>query len=340
MSRYEGKKSNLAPPDLKADFAGLKVLVTGGAGAIGSNLVRQLVAWGSKVVAIDDFSAGQRQNLGEVENQIEFIEGDIRQDDVLGRAFANKPDLVFHLAAFFANQNSVEFPEQDLATNGMGTLQLCRWATEVGSRRLIFASSSCVYGMAAGAISESAPLDPHTPYAITKILGEQYVRFYGQYFGLDTVVLRLFNSFGPGEMPGRYRNVIPNFINRALQGEPLALTGTGEETRDFTFVGDTVRGMLLAGALPEAVGQTFNLGTGKETRIVDLALAVNEITGSNGGLVHHPPRSWDRISRRCAQIGKARKMIGYEPEVDLREGLEITYRWLLEQVGTPADMAV
>lgn len=311
-------------------FTGKRVLVTGGAGAIGSNLVKALAFLGSQVVVVDDLSSGFSYNLHTVRKEIEFIHGDITQDRLLEQLSQQPVDLVFHLAAFFANQNSVEHPEQDLATNGLGTLKLCRWASRAGVKRFIFSSSSCVYGEASGRIYETVPLDPHTPYAMTKILGEEYIEFYGRHYGLETVTLRYFNSFGPGEFPGQYRNVIPNFFEKALRNEPLPLTGTGEETRDFTFVVNTVRGTLLAGMSPGAAGKVFNIATGQETRIVDLAMAINEIAGSPAGVVYQQRRSWDRIERRCACIDRAGEVLGYEPLISLEEGLLSTYRWFLE----------
>jgi nucleoside-diphosphate-sugar epimerase len=320
---------------LRAHYHGAQVLVTGGAGAIGSNLTRALVALGSAVVVVDDLSSGFLKNLHPVADRIVFVEGDIVKDEVLAKVFARRFDLVFHLAALFANQNSVEHPEQDLATNGMGTLKLCSRSVESGVGRFVFASSSCVYGGAGGRIAEGAPCAPHTPYAMTKLLGEQYVGFHHRHHGLQTVVLRYFNSFGPGEYPGPYRNVIPNFMARARRGEVLPLTGDGEETRDFTFVADTVRGTLMAGMVPEAAGQTLNLGTGQETRIRDLAVAINEIAGNAAGIRYVERRSWDHIPHRCACVDRAREVLGYKPEVALEEGLAATYRWVQESGCEP-----
>lgn len=320
----------LAFAGMQGYFADKRVLVTGGAGAIGSNLVKALRFLGSQVVVVDDLSSGYLNNLHSVRNEVNFVRGDITQDGILAQLGQQRIDLVFHLAAFFANQNSVEHPEQDLATNGLGTLKLCRWASAAGVKRFVFTSSSCVYGGASGKISETEPLDPHTPYAMTKVLGEEYIEFYGRHYGLETVTLRYFNSFGPGEFPGKYRNVIPNFFERALRHEPLPLTGTGEETRDFTFVVNTIRGTLMAGMVPGAAGQVFNIGTGKETRIVDLAMAINEITGNPTGVVYYERRNWDRIERRCASIDRAAEVLGYEPLISIDEGLKATYRWFLE----------
>ena len=312
---------------LRAFYRDKRILVTGGAGAIGGNLTKKLVSLGADVVVLDDLSSGSIESICSVESQIHFIKADIAHLEAWQALLPERVDLVFHLAAFFANQNSVEFPERDLATNGMGTLNLCRWASDSRVGRLVFASSSCVYGAAGGKISENEGLDPHTPYAMTKVLGEQYVDFHRRHCGLDTVVLRYFNSYGPGEFPGLYRNVIPNFIDKARNKEVLPLTGNGRETRDFTYVGDTVCGTLLAGMVSAASGGTFNIGTGRETSIGDLADIINEMTDNEAGCQHHPRREWDRINSRCADIGRARQILGYESSTSLQEGIDRTYAW-------------
>jgi UDP-glucose 4-epimerase len=175
-------------------FTGKRVLVTGGAGAIGNNLVRQLVYLGADVVTIDNLSSSQRENVADVEDMIDFIVGDIVADSVLARAFARPVDYVFHLAALFANQNSVEHPEDDLRTNGLGTLKLLKKSVDTAVQRFVFASSSCVYGGRGEALSEDMELALDTPYAITKALGEQYVQFFAHQYGLSTAIVRYFNS--------------------------------------------------------------------------------------------------------------------------------------------------
>jgi UDP-glucose 4-epimerase len=317
---------------LRGFYSGKSILVTGGAGAIGSNLSKKLVALGARVVVVDDLSSGFIDNIHPIQDGMSLVRGDIAEWDALKPQLPKRVDLVFHLAAFFANQNSVEFPERDLATNGMGTLNICRWASETGVGRLVFSSSSCVYGAASGQIDEETPLDPHTPYAITKVLGEQYVQFHHRHCGLDAVILRYFNSYGPGEYPGMYRNVIPNFIDKARRGEALPLTGNGRETRDFTFVGDTVSGTLLAGMKTEASGGIFNIGTGRETHIGDLAVHINELVENSAGCTYLPRRDWDRIDRRLACIDRARNVLGYDPSTSLLEGLDKTRAWF-EQVA-------
>src|SRR4030067_883037 len=219
-------------------YGGQVVLVTGGAGAIGSNLTRALAEAGAKVIVLDDLSSAERWNVPSLPGVL-FVEGDILDEVKLKRVFCERPRIVYHLAAFFANQNSVDHPETDLDVNGLGTLRLLEYSLFTGVKRFIFASSGCsIYGSSAPLPlrEEFMSLNLSTPYQITKMLGELYCNFFYNHYGLPVVKTRFFNSYGPGEMPGQYRNVIPNFIYWALRGEPLPITGSGEETRDITSV--------------------------------------------------------------------------------------------------------
>jgi len=303
------------------------ILVTGGCGAVGSNLVGRLINMGCKsVTVIDNLTSGLVENLPTSSN-LTFIEGDITLPKDLDRAFQKDIDVVFHLAARFANQNSVENPIEDLNTNIKGTLLLLEYSRRKYVK-FIYTSSSCVYGNKKGELNES---DIHylldTPYAISKLTGEYYTKFYQDFYGLNTVVLRLFNSYGPNERDGKYRNVIPNFIARALRQEPLIITGTGDETRDFTFVGDVVDALTAAAEKEEATGSVFNIGSGKETRIIELANIINELTGNKAGIQFAPRRPWDKITRRAAGIAKAKAILGYSPKVQLEEGIRETINW-------------
>lgn len=315
-------------------YRGKTILVTGGAGAIGSNLVRALLtAESERVVVVDDLSSGFKWLLPE-DPRLILVQGSVLDEEKLRFAFSFKPHIVFHLAAHFANQNSVEHPETDLLVNGLGTFRVLFYSHLAGSQRVVFASSGCsVYGSDAPLpFDESMPYSSHldTPYQIHKLLGELYCNYFHDYYKLPVAIARYFNVYGPGEVPGRYRNVIPNFIWWAMCRQPLPITGTGEETRDFTYVGDIVDGTLRLGVLEEAIGEAFNLASGTETRIIYLANMINEITGNNAGLIYLPKRSWDRSTRRRASIEKARKKLGYEPRVEMREGLKKTYQWFIE----------
>ena len=278
---------------------------------------------------LDDLSSGY---CTLVPDGAELVVGSVADPDDVATAFAASPEYVLHLAALFANQNSVDHPIRDLEVNGRGTLAILEAAVAHGVRKVLNVSSSCVYGDAEVMSETETALRPHTPYAVTKLLGEHYCTFFAEHHGLDVVSVRPFNVYGPGEHPGRYRNVIPNFFARALRGEPLVITGTGEETRDFTFSGDVVDGMLAALAAPTDPGAVFNLGSGRETPIAHLATLVNEIAGSAAGLELVPRRSWDHVARRRADISRAREAFGYDAPTRLEEGLRRTHAWLASVV--------
>jgi UDP-glucose 4-epimerase len=306
------------------------VVVTGGAGAIGSRLVSRCLDLGAEhIVAVDNLTSGHAWLLPP-HPAVRFVQADVC--DLLDLEIAAANPTVFHLAAFFANQNSVDHPRDDLHTNGLGTLTTMIWAAARGARRFVYASAGCsIAGHGIDApIREDMPvsLALDTPYQITKALGE----FYCNYFNpqIPTVRCRFFNSYGPGEVPGPYRNVIPNFIWRALHGEPLMITGTGDETRDFIYVDDLVSGLLAAAERPEASGEAFNLGTGIQTRIVDLAEIVIKACRSTSRIEYGPRRPWDRSIHREADISKAKTALGFQPSVGIREGIERTVDWFRE----------
>lgn len=316
-------------------YAGKRILVTGGSGCIGSNLVKTLLKAESepeRIVVIDDLSASYEWNLPK-DPRVYFVKGSILDEERMKRAFSFKPHYVFHLAAHFANQNSVDHPETDLMVNALGTLKVLQYANLVGVERFVFASSGCsVYGNKAPMPlrEDFVSLRLDTPYQINKLVGELYCNYFHDYYGLPVAIARYFNVYGPGEVPGKYRNVIPNFIWWALHKQPLPITGTGEETRDFTFVEDIVDGTLRMGVVKEAVGEAINLASETETRVIDLANWINEIAGNDAGIVFKPRRDWDKVVKRRASIDKARKLLGYEPKMDIRTGLKRTYDWILE----------
>lgn len=316
-----------------SEYTGKKVLITGGAGCIGSNLVRALVKTNvEKIIVLDDFSSSPSWNLPN-HPEIIVINGSILCEEKLKRAFAEKPHYVFHLAAHFANQKSIDNPETDLMVNGLGILKTLQYAHLAGVGKFVFASSGCsVYGSQAPLPlkEDFVSLRLDTPYQIHKLLGELYCNYFRNYYGLPVAIARYFNVYGPGEVPGKYRNVIPNFIWLALHGQPLPVTGSGEETRDFTFVEDIVDGTLRMGIVEEAVGEAVNLASEIETRVIDLAIWINELVGNDAGVVFKPRRGWDNIVRRRASIEKAGKILGYEPKTSIKAGLKKTYGWILE----------
>jgi len=312
-------------------YAKKTILFTGGAGCIGSNLAKALLEGDpAKVIILDDLSAGYEWNIPK-DPKVTFLQGSVLDEEIMRRAFKFKPNHVFHLAAHFANQNSVDYPESDLMVNGLGTLRILEQSRLAKVERFVFASSGCsVYGSSASLPLTEDFISIHldTPYQMNKLVGELYCNYFSDYYKLPVSVARYFNVYGPGEVPGAYRNVIPNFIWSAMNGSALPVMGTGEETRDFTFVNDIVDGTLRLGVMKGALGEAFNLASGTETKIVDLALYINEITSNKAGIVYTPKRDWDKSTRRRASIEKAQSLLGYQPRTPFGEGVRRTYEWI------------
>ena len=316
-------------------YEGKSILVTGGAGAIGSNLIialSKLVGSKGKIIVLDNLSAIKYPdpfNVTPLPN-IMFVLGDVRNDVDLKRVFREEPRIVFHLAAFFANQNSVDYPETSAEVDVIGHIKILEYSRLAKVERFIYASSGCaIYGS-----YPKLPLKEDfismkltTPYQINKMTGEMYCNFYYHHYELPIVNCRFFNSYGPGEVPGQYRNVIPNFIYWSMKGKPLPITGTGEETRDFTYVLDLVQGLIKAGYYETAIGENFNLAAGREVSIKDVANLVLKVTGNKAGLVFKQRRKWDTKPRLLASIEKARTLIGYEPIFEFEEGFKTNIEW-------------
>lgn len=323
----------MKPEQILQNYSNKKVLITGGAGCIGSNLVQALLkAEAEKVTLLDDFSSSYRWNIPN-NPKVALINGSILNEEALKRAFSEKPQYVFHLAAHFANQNSVDHPETDLTVNGLGTLKMLEYAHLAGVEKFVFASSGCsVYGSQAPLPLKEDFVSLHldTPYQIHKLLGELYCNYFYNYYRLPVAIARYFNVYGPGEVPGKYRNVIPNFVWWALHKKSLPITGTGKETRDFTFVEDIVDGTLRMGAVPQAVGEAINLASEKETRVIDLAKWINQLTKNEAGTTFQTRRDWDKVVKRRASIAKATKILGYKPKTEISQGLKKTLKWILE----------
>jgi len=315
------------------EYKGKNILVTGGAGCIGSNLTKALIkAEVAKIIILDDLSASYKWNIPQASNVV-FVKGSVLDDKMLKRVFKEKPDYVFHLAAHFANQNSVDNPETDLLVNGLGTLKVLQYAHLTGVKRFVYASSGCgVYGLDSKIPfkEDDISISLHTPYQVTKLLGELYTNYFYNLYNLPIVNARFFNVYGPGEVPGKYRNVIPNFFYWAMNGLPLPITGDGLETRDWTYVDDIINGLLAMGVKDEAVGEAINLGSGKEHRVIDLANIVNELTGNKAGMKFVGRRNWDVKRRLLSSIDKARKLLGYEPKTEFEEGLRKVHKWFTE----------
>jgi len=316
-------------------YVGKKAVVTGGAGLIGSNLVRRLLELDvEKVLVLDDLSASVKWTLPNHTKMV-FVEGDVADEVLLKRIFMERPEYVFHLAAHFANQKAVDYPEENLRVNGMGTLKLLEWSQLLKVKRFVFASAGCsAYGSRAPVPlkEDFITLNLDTPYQIHKLLGELYCNFFHDFYGLPTVRLRLFNVYGPRGLPGRYKNVIPNFMFWSLHGQSLPVMGSGQETRDFTFIADIVDGLLRGGVMEGAIGEAINLGSGRETQSIDLANMINRVTENPGGIKPVAKRDWDKGSRRVASIEKARKLLKYDPQTNIEDGLKETRDWFVENM--------
>jgi len=307
------------------------ILVTGGAGAIGCNLSRKLAEAGAaKVIILDDLSASYKWNIPNLPNVL-FVEGSMTNETDLKRIFHEKPNYIFHLAAFFANQNSVDYPEKDLLVSQLGTVKMLEHVVLMGGvKRFVYAGSGCaIYGAQAPLPlkEEFVSLHLSTPYQISKMAGELYCNFYLDHYGIPIVKTRFFNSYGPGEVPGQYRNVIPNFIYWAMKGQSLPITGDGEMTRDFTFVMDIVDALLLSGVSEKAIGEEMNIASAREVKVLEVAETINQVTGNKAGLSFTDRRKWDTKSRLIASIDRAKDLLGYEPQTTFKQGLVKTIQW-------------
>lgn len=319
-----------------SDFSQYKnqtILVTGGAGCVGGNLCSKLSSLGAKeIIILDDLSSAYVWNIPQAKN-ISFIHGSILDDEMLKRVYKKRPKYVFHLAAHFANQNSVDNPEKDLLINGLGILKVLEYAQLTEVNRFVYSSSGCgVYGLDSKMPFEEFDISVqlHTPYQVTKLLGELYTNYFHNLYDLPIVNARFFNVYGPGEVPGQYRNVIPNFFYWAMKKQPLPITGDGTETRDWTFVGDIVNGLLAMGIVEKAIGEAINLGSGEEHRVIEMAKSVNKITNNEAGIKFVERRDWDVKKRLCSSIKKASDIIDYRPKKEFNEGLMEVSRWFVD----------
>ncbi len=316
--------------DVEGAYKGKTVLVTGGAGCVGSNLCRKLSQLDAKkVIILDDMSSAYKWNVP-IGKNIQFVQGSILDDEMLRRVFKERPQYVFHLAAHFANQNSVDNPEKDLMVNGLGILKVLQHAHIVGVDRFVYSSSGCgVYGLESKMPFQEHDISIHlhTPYQVTKLLGELYTNYFHNLYELPIVNARFFNVFGPGEVPGRYRNVIPNFMYWALNKRALPITGDGSETRDWTYVGDIVNGLLAMGEKDKAIGNAINLGSGTEHKVIDLANIINQITKNPAGINFIERRDWDVKKNLCASITRAKQILDFEPKVTFENGLINVEGW-------------
>jgi UDP-glucose 4-epimerase len=299
-----------------------KVLVTGGAGFIGSHLVDRLVREGYPVRVIDNLSSGKIENIQHHidTNKVEFIKGDIRDATLVNKS-VDGVDFVLHLAAIISVPFSMENPDLTFDVNTQGTHNLLLAAAEKSVEKFVFISSCAVYGdPEVNPVTEEIKTNPISPYAESKLIGERYCLSFNQSNQLKTVVLRFFNVYGPRQSMNAYSGVITIFINKVKQKEPLTIYGDGSQTRDFVNVRDIVDGILASMKTNKTDGEVFNIGSGKPTSINDLAKAVLELGNVDLEIKYEKYRTGD-IKHSFADITKARKLLGYEPKVSLRDGL-------------------
>ncbi len=296
----------------------MNFLVTGAAGFLGSALANRLAREGHEVRGLDDLSSGEKDRLGP---DVLFTRGDITDRPKLWTLLQDV-DCVYHLAAKVSVPESVLYPREYNIINVGGTVSVMEAMRDVGVKRVVFTSSGAVYGdQQAQPLSESTPPDPHSPYAVSKLAAEHYVRTIGTLWGIETVALRVFNAFGPHQpLPAAHPPVIPHFLRQAAQGGTLVIYGRGDQTRDFVFIDDVIEALVAAATAPGIDRQVINIGGGKETSLMDLAQAVMESVDIKTDWILREDQD-PGPSRMCADIRLARKKLGFRPHFDLREGL-------------------
>lgn len=304
-----------------------QVLVTGGAGFIGSHLVEALVAAGCRVTVMDNLSTGSLANLAAVKERISFFKGDIRDPAQLAHV-ARGCDVIFHLAAEVSVTRTVDDPIDSAMVNAMGTLFVLEAARQNRVRRVVLASTCAVYGEGGHRPNtESMPPAPMSPYAVQKLSGEYYARLYDGLYGVETVCLRYFNVYGPRQDPSSpYSGVISIFMTRAVSGRRPVIYGDGGQYRDFVFVEDVVRANLLAARVPRPAGRTINVGTGRYLSITGLWESVSRLAGLDLAPEYHPPRPGDIIASQ-ADMDRAAAVLDFRPEYAPETGLAITFDW-------------
>jgi UDP-N-acetylglucosamine/UDP-N-acetyl-alpha-D-glucosaminouronate 4-epimerase len=309
----------------------VKALVTGGAGFIGSNLVHALVERGDEVRVLDNFSTGSRDNLHGL--GVEVVEGELRSYERV-HAATRGVEAVYHLGALGSVPRSVQDPLTSNAVNVEGTLNVLLAARDEGVRRVVFSSSTSVYGTSPQLpTSESTPTDPISPYGVTKLAAERYcISFSRVYESFEAVVLRYFNVFGPRQSPhSQYAAAVPLFIAAIDAGEPITIYGDGEQSRDFTYVANVVDATIRAAEAPGASGRAFNIAAGSPASVNHVAETIGLILGKPVEKRFEPPRPGD-IRDSWADTGAAREVLGYEPQVDLAAGLELTAEAIVARV--------
>lgn len=315
-------------------YRGLPVLVTGGAGFIGSHLVRGLLEAGAQVRVLDNLSNGKRENLAEVADRVELMVGDIRNLEECKKAAAGRT-MVFHLAALGSVPRSVEQPLLYNEVNIGGTLNMLEAARGAGAKRFVYSASSSAYGdtPVLPKVETMAP-HPKSPYAVTKLTGEYYVKVYADVYGLETVSLRYFNVFGPRQDPkSQYAAVIPAWITALLRNEAPRVYGDGEQSRDFCFVSNVVNANMRGGSVERKLaGEVVNIACGDRITLNEMLVKMKGLLGKTIAPQHLPPRAGD-VKDSLAEVRAAKAVLGYEPLVRFEEGLARTVAWYRVAAG-------
>jgi UDP-glucose 4-epimerase len=330
------------------EFGDQRILVVGGAGFVGSNLVTRLLQDSpGKILIVDNLLSAEKANVPP-SSRITFVEGSITDDRLL-QDLTDDLDYVFHLATYHGNQNSIFNPLEDHENNALTTLKLYERIKEFRKiKKVVYASAGCSFAEKtfdeANATKEDDPVSLHldSPYQISKIVGEYYSNYYLSRYGLPVVKARFQNVYGPGEILGAgkwrgtpatiWRNVVPTFVFRAMKKMPLIVENEGKATRDFIYVEDIVRGLILC-ATGGVQGEVYNLASGIETSIIDLAKLVNQLTNNNTPIEFAPRRDWDNSGRRFGSTLKAKEKIGFEAQVGVKDGLIQTIKWTEENLS-------
>lgn len=307
----------------------MRALITGGAGFIGSNLAKQLVAGGNDVIVLDNLSSGFRANLDPFP-EIRFIEGDIRDDAAVAKAIKGV-EVVFHLAASVGNKRSIDHPLLDADINVMGTLKILEASRLEGVQKIVASSSAGIFGeLKKLPIKEDHPVEPDTPYGSSKLCMEKECLCYAKIYEMEAVCLRYFNVYGPNQRFDAYGNVIPIFAFQMLRNEQLTIFGDGEQTRDFINVKDAVQANILA-AMARGVSGAFNVGSGERITINSLVDLLREVSGIETQVVHGPTRPGD-VRHSLADISAASHYFGFEPTVSMQEGIQEYMTWAASEI--------
>ena len=305
----------------------MKALVTGGAGFIGSNLVKALIELGTfEITVIDNLSTGFRENLDSCLDKVAFIEGDIRDADLIN-SVTKHVDIIFHLAAHVGNIKSIEHPVRDAEINIVGSLNILQAAKNNGIKKIVYSSSAATLGEPEYLpIDEKHPTRPSSFYGVSKLSAEKYVLSYGQTYNIPVVCLRYFNVYGENQKYDAYGNVIPIFVERIIGNKDICIYGDGKQTRDFVNVKDVVQANVKSAKYASVNPAVFNIGTGNRTSINELSAILKEIFHQDIKVNYAPPRVGEVIDS-CADINSARKYLKYEPEVSLHDGLVEYIKW-------------